>query len=170
MPVSGEFNDDYKKFCYEEQAGPDYQSMSGPWDAKSYTRPYLTNDEIKEAWRMIIALLSEVKGRPQGTDVEKNQVGVDLQELELASARIREYTMVLRESSETVRTWQKNQIVVGEKKLTELKQSTGLNSSLGLDAWLSFVNESMKARAGVLGGKRKNVFKVRLNVLCKSPK
>lgn len=156
LPINSELTEDYKKFCFAGQLGPDYQSMSGPWDAKNYKQPYLTNDEIKEAWRAILALRSEVKDRPQGTNAEKNQVAIDLQELDLASDRMREYMGILNERSEKVMTAYKNRISVESQKLNELKQGTGLGSSLGIDLWLSFVNESMNARAQeYLAGKAK---------------
>ncbi|MBK9346122.1 MAG: hypothetical protein IPN06_06635 [Burkholderiales bacterium] len=146
IPVTSELTEDYKKFCYAGQAGPNYRSMSGPWKFKEYKQPYLTNDEIDEVWQMINTLRSDLKDRSQGTDVERNQTAIDLQVIEVANSRLWKYRFTLNGRSEHDLIAHDKRIALQSQKLNDLKQSAGLDTSFGIDDWLGFVNKSIKAR------------------------
>ena len=147
LPINGELTDDYKKFCFAGQVGPDYQSVSGPWNPKDYKQPFLTRDELFEAARMLVALKSATRARPQVTDVEKDQVSIDLQELELTYLQLMLSRKILNEDSEKSINLYRNLISQVAQKLVVLKEKSGLTSSLGMGSWLSFVNESAESRA-----------------------
>lgn len=49
-----------------------------------------------------------------------------------------EYTNILGDASEKTMAAIKNRIFLVVQKFSDLKQSAGLDSSLGIDAWLNF--------------------------------
>lgn len=146
LPINGESTDDYKKVCYSGQEGPDYRSMSGPWNSNSYKRPPLTSDELDEARLMINRLRSDLKDRQSSTDAEKNQTAIDLQVLELADSRLWRSTFILMDRTEKALSPIENRIALQTSKLSDLKRNTGIDASPEIENWVNFVNESMSIK------------------------
>lgn len=147
MPVTGEFSEDYKMFCFAGQTGTDYKTMSGPWNSNEYKQSHLTRDELFESQQVLIALKEGVRKRSDLSTVEKDQSSLDLMELELTSLNLLVFSRTVNEVGESRINLYKEKIPPVTQQIADLKHRTGLSSSPGIDSWLGFVNESAKARA-----------------------
>jgi len=147
VPTTKDYSQDYIKYCFAGQTGPDYRSMGGVKavhiDHQLDTRVPLPLDEIIPAFSQLTAGYYEgFKTQAQLTMVERDQLALDKSLLNTAYAKTRLFLKTVIEEDQSGSASFGAMVTLFQKISADLKESTGLSSPFENHAELNFILES----------------------------